>query len=396
MNRFKGKYIAGLLALLLLGTTVVAATATEVRSSFRSVATVTLPTLRVPSVVEVTVPSYIDARRHVGVYNVGSDVFVPYVVRTDSSVNANPVSVASVDAPTAQLTFLVDGDSDTSVDFLLSETGIEQSRSTVTYTFAEPITSDTLRMSLDQYVVRPDNVTIRALVNDTMQRVVARMVPSSNSVTFPETTSAVWEVTLEHRQPLRFTELTFVDKSRVPSEVYVRFLAHPEQTYELYHNPEVVVPQNLGERPNLFDTREVFGGSVANDRANAMYTPADTDEDTIIDAVDNCPRHTNVDQSDVDGNGRGDACDDFDRDGIVNQQDNCADVPNRDQADIDRDGVGDACDADESRLTEQYPWIVWVALTLAALVFVGLFMVALKHKEDEPVPAGKDDQSVLG
>lgn len=393
MNTFKVSI--GLIALALLGSTAFAATATEVRSSFRSVATLAVPELRVPSVVEVAVPSSISVERRIGVYNVTEDVFVPYEARVTARTDAATVTVTSPRMSTDMLEQLVDANNETSVDFLLNETGATQTLTTITYTFNEPITSDTLYMSLDQYVVRPDNVTIRALVNGTMQRMAAKIVPSTNSVTFPKTVATTWEVTLEHRQPLRFTELQFVDTSRIPRETFVRFLAHPERTYELYYNPEVVIAQNTGEVPNVRDVSDVLVGTVGRERANAMYTPADTDEDTIIDAVDNCPRHTNVDQTDVDGNGRGDACDDFDRDGIVNQQDNCTDLPNRDQTDIDRDGIGDACDATESRITEQYPWIVWVALSLAALIFVALFMVALKHKE-EPVEAGKNDQNVVG
>ncbi|HLE47511.1 MAG TPA: thrombospondin type 3 repeat-containing protein, partial [Candidatus Thermoplasmatota archaeon] len=35
----------------------------------------------------------------------------------------------------------------------------------------------------------------------------------------------------------------------------------------------------------------------------------DTDNDTIMDGADNCPRVVNADQADADGDGRGDACD---------------------------------------------------------------------------------------
>ena len=84
----------------------------------------------------------------------------------------------------------------------------------------------------------------------------------------------------------------------------------------------------------------------------------DTDEDTIPDESDNCPRVPNLDQANGDSDTLGDACDncpndtnqdqaDSDGDGIGTACDNCVDVFNPGQDNLDADGLGDACDADK-------------------------------------------------
>jgi hypothetical protein len=73
------------------------------------------------------------------------------------------------------------------------------------------------------------------------------------------------------------------------------------------------------------------------------------DEDNFLDGLDNCPGVANNSQSDGDGDGLGDACDnvagpDDDGDGVENSIDNCPTTANPLQTDIDNDGIGDACD----------------------------------------------------
>ncbi|QQR79612.1 MAG: thrombospondin type 3 repeat-containing protein [Deltaproteobacteria bacterium] len=104
----------------------------------------------------------------------------------------------------------------------------------------------------------------------------------------------------------------------------------------------------------------------------------DDDGDGLEDARDNCPQNANADQADLDRDGQGDVCDadddndtltdedelglgndhvvtnsrlqDTDGDGILDAHDNCPTISNVDQADTDRDGDGDVCDCDNTRL----------------------------------------------
>lgn len=71
----------------------------------------------------------------------------------------------------------------------------------------------------------------------------------------------------------------------------------------------------------------------------------DADGDGIGAPPDNCPFFPSLDQSDNDGDGYGDLCDeDDDNDRVSDQTDNCPFAPNTDQADGDGDEIGDACD----------------------------------------------------
>ena len=138
----------------------------------------------------------------------------------------------------------------------------------------------------------------------------------------------------------------------------------------------------MGEAGNLALNEDVLVLPLPSPNANPQYRMADIDGDGMADVRDNCVDVPNRDQKDVNGNGRGDACDDFDRDGIINSNDNCPDDTNRAQADTDGDGTGDACDEQESRLTERLPWLPWVGIGAAALVVIVLLIMTAR------MPAG--------
>lgn len=78
--------------------------------------------------------------------------------------------------------------------------------------------------------------------------------------------------------------------------------------------------------------------------------PPDADQDTVLDADDNCRANSNAEQTDLDEDGIGDACDDdTDGDSIPNTSDNCPLIAGVSSVDTDGDNQGDACDADDDQ-----------------------------------------------
>jgi hypothetical protein len=77
----------------------------------------------------------------------------------------------------------------------------------------------------------------------------------------------------------------------------------------------------------------IFDGNRVDFIADPFYF--DSDDDGLVDGLDNCPNVVNPEQDDEDVDGVGDLCD------------NCFYTPNPDQLDNDSDGDGDLCDDDD-------------------------------------------------
>jgi hypothetical protein len=87
-------------------------------------------------------------------------------------------------------------------------------------------------------------------------------------------------------------------------------------------------------------------GKIRYNALDTDFSEFDSDDDRVIDAVDNCPHFPNGDQinTDVESDG-GDACDtDDDNDDWFDVDDNCPLIFNPNQEDVDEDGIGDVCD----------------------------------------------------
>lgn len=378
--------IIALAMLLGISATTFAQAPTDSRQAFQSVKNISPIDIIVPTVVELPVEvsnMQQGIKELYAVYEIATNTFVPYSTR---DVYEQTPAVVYAYSGSQNDSALTDGNVKTSVDYLLDEN--QSGTAVIRLQSDEMIESSSIYLGLDKNVALPTSVSVTAFVDGyAQQTILAPIRPTSRTISFPKIRAKEWTITVQYVQPLRINEITLVQDS-VESSVKksIRFLAQPGSSYMVYHDADRSFGITTLERGNLSDGGDVRMLSPVQSVKNTLYVQADQDGDGIPDTRDNCPRVENQSQTDIDGNGKGDDCDDFDRDGIMQSVDNCSNLTNAQQYDTDGDGIGDACDDEESRFTEKYAWVPWVGMGVAALVIATLFMlVAFTPKREEPI-----------
>lgn len=355
-------------------------------ASFRLFGDIAPAEIPVPTVVEIPLETLPFSRAQTAIFDVTEHIFVPHETIRKHQDATIPVQVVSSKSRGNDAA-LNDEDFETYVDFDLPEDGAGEA--ILTFTAEKPFAADSMWIGLADHVAMPENIEIRAEVDGTPRIVVAEKDGKGicpRCVIFPETVSSKWQMKLRYGQPLRISEIAFQQTNEQILEVSLRFLAQPEHTYRIFRDADRSVAIAAGELGDLRTDRDVLRLPSVALKQNVSYRESDLDEDGIVDSRDNCVFVSNADQEDIDGNLRGDACDDYDRDSIINSKDNCPSHPNAAQQDTDDDGIGDACDKEESRVTEKYSWLPWVALGGAALLMLFFFFRVARATPPKDMP----------
>lgn len=348
----------------------------SITSAFQKYKDINVPSIKVPTVVEVPFTEDFANRFNFAILDTETKTFQPYYFSERLQTARTPIYV-SVQGSVSNDSKMIDGDTRTFTEFALLQS--EQGQTQFLIKSAKAITMSSLSLFLDQYVALPTSIEIRAVTSGGEKIVLARSRMSSSSVVFPKTSAMEWTIALTYGQPLRITELVLHEEGvSVASSRALRFLAQPDHSYRIYFDADRSARMSVGESGNLMSDVDILRLPEPATQKNPVYVIADTDGDSYPDIRDNCVSVANNDQMDVNGNGRGDVCDDFDKDGVMNSLDNCLNDPNYNQTDIDGDKIGDACDGEESRVTEKYSWLPWAGMGFAGVVLVVLFAITAR------------------
>jgi len=352
----------------------------NVLSSFKSFYDVTPVELTLPKPLKITLPNSQDFG--VAVIETKSQEAQPVEIIEKTNISTPSVLASTSPAVRGTADALIDRDPSTTAEF---DIDTDEGKAQMQLSFSKEITSSALNLELADHVAPPYMISIEAHVGGKWITVLAEQLNHGTYIPFPQRTAQNWQINFSHSQPLVLREVALQDDklSSEESGTEVVWLAKPGETYRVYADAVIYEPIKTGELGNLLENPDdILKGSIGVKQENPVFTEPDSDGDGIPNYRDNCVNLSNPKQEDLDGNKRGDACEDHDKDGVMDAVDNCSQDPNSNQKDTDGDKIGDVCDSEESRPTEQMPWLPWVGMGGAAIVVIGVIFASLR--KDKP------------
>ncbi len=259
---------------------------------------------------------------------------------------------------------LIDGDFKTSFTF----SPVQEGAKTATFSFPKKSEISGILIRLDNNVLPPSKMSVRADFGDGKLLPLLDSIPFSSRLSFSKIFVTRIEVSFDTPHFLRINEIQLLSQEEVLKKDELIFFAEEGQPYTLYSHahfghqyfsPEVYQPLHVDNKTPLFD----MPSSQDNNSFNK-----DFDGDGLSDAIDLCPKIKDSQNTDIDKNGRGDLCEDPDLDAILSYEDNCPFIHNPQQQDQDLDKVGDKCDTEENRTTENSPYLLWGIFGFIALI----------------------------
>ncbi len=308
------------------------------------------------------------------VYEQNSDQIIRATIKLPQSSNLKPRISLSRDSGT-RTSSLLDNDGNTYYRLDVIDDVVDEDKtliSSITILWTQDVSVSEVILALDESSNLPSQISITA----DGKTVLPWQEYTGEKIALTETVKALkFNISIKHNSDIKVTEVN--TPYTVDTATRLRFLMQPDEVYRIYSDPTTEAPrvlQNTTRHTAPYSESE-FAGYI-HPKKNGLYWNADQDDDGVTTDIDNCPEYANPDQVDLNENNIGDACEDFDGDRIVNAIDNCTDRPNSNQRDSDADGIGDECDPEESRLTEQYEWVPFVGIVVAAIVLILLFVSA--------------------
>ncbi len=343
---------------------------------FKSVYEIKTSTIQLPTVMKITLPNFQDFG--VAIIETKNEQVQPIARIKKIATNSSVITVTEISPVRGDKNNFVDGNMNTVGEF---DMDADLGNAYINLKYSSPIKSSSLHLNLDDHVALPYSVAIYAKVDGEWITALAKTSISDARVNFPQRNSDEWKIEIYYSQPLKIREMKLINDAYEAENIVeeVVWLARPGETYKLYADAAKYIPIQTGESGDLLKTEdEIIKATLGQKQLNATFKEPDDDSDGIPNYRDNCVSISNPKQEDIDGNNKGDACEDRDRDQVVDSVDNCSEYPNRSQIDTDGDGIGDACDDTESRITENLPWLPWAGMGFAALVVFGIVVQTLR------------------